>query len=346
MPPRDRLEHQLSQAWVRINRNVFGGALLSPAIVRLVDMEHHAADWGSTRREIRFSQSFVRSQPWAITVEVLKHEMAHQYVSDVLGIEDETAHGPAFQRVCQMYGIDARASGVTRTEEELRVIEKVRKLFNLGQSPNENESRAALRKAEQLLKDNNLSEKDVDPVAGADEYGIAILGPVVLRKTPESFRSAAAMILSDCFGVRCIWINTLDASGTPGLQLEACGRRSDLLIAEHVHAFLHAEAERAWSEKGPGGARNRQDFLEGVMTGHYNALKAERGTTKPAKEAIVHQLVSDELKDYYDRRYPRTSGIRGSQRKRGEMYSHGVGVGEKLRVNPPVGAESGPKLLR
>ena len=40
-------------------------------------------------------------------VEVLKHEMAHQYAHEILGARDESAHGEAFRTVCQRLGIDA-----------------------------------------------------------------------------------------------------------------------------------------------------------------------------------------------------------------------------------------------
>src|SRR4030095_14857783 len=78
-------------------------------------------------------------EPWATLVEVLKHEMAHQYVLEVLRIEDESAHGPAFRDVCQRLGIDAKAAGLpttssARTDDEDRVLSRIAKLLALAES--------------------------------------------------------------------------------------------------------------------------------------------------------------------------------------------------------------------
>ncbi len=67
--------------------------------------------WTTMPPGISLSVALLTRYSWVTLVEVLKHEMAHQFVCEVLGKSDETAHGPAFAKVCAERGIDARAAG-------------------------------------------------------------------------------------------------------------------------------------------------------------------------------------------------------------------------------------------
>lgn len=347
MLPNEFYERALSSSWGDINRELFAEALRIPPSFMLTDMNYRAADWNSADRLIRFSRSFIETHPWLTVLEVLKHEMAHQYVSDVLGIDDETAHGPAFLMVCDRYVIDGRASGIVRrSEEEEHTIDRIKKLLSLGASPNENEAKAALAKAQGLLDQYDLTEGDLrssDP----DESGAAHLGEVTLCGKPEDYRLIVSNILSGHFRVRTIWVGTMDSDGCRGFQLEVFGRRSDLAIAEHVHDFLHAEALRLWEQiDSSGGRRNKLDFLEGIMRGFLEGLDADKEARTAAgavtAPGLVHVL--RQLDDLFERRHPRMSRLRGSRRQRGEMYDQGVSAGRNIKMAKPIPG-GGPKRL-
>ena len=71
-------------------------------------------------------------------VEVLKHEMAHQFVDEVLGVHDEPDHGPVFRQVCDERGIDARAAGAPDADRARdHVLDRIAKLLALAGSPND-----------------------------------------------------------------------------------------------------------------------------------------------------------------------------------------------------------------
>ena len=345
----DIIVRQLAVAWRHVNASLFGGALLIPPTFCLADMDHHAADWNASRREIRFSRSFVEKHLWLTVVEVLKHEMAHQYVSDVLGIEDETAHGPAFQMICRRYAIDGRASGLTkRSDDEQHVIDKIKKLLALGDSPNEHESRAALNKAQHLLEEYGLHESDLG-TADSQELGVGHVGEIVQRRMPEEYRVVLCHILTTHFRVRAIWVSSIDREGRPGQQLELVGRRCDLAVAEYVHEFLVAEAMRLWGQQ-TGGARDRQDFVEGVMRGHLEALNAEaksraaRESGRPQPGMVLRARQEGDLNEHFTRRYPHTSRMKGSRRHRGAKFVEGLSAGRRLTVKQPIAGEA-RKLL-
>ena len=77
----------------------FKGALKLPQF-ELVTSRARLGRWIPDTRIIELSRPLVLEQPWGVVVEVLKHEMAHQYVAEVLGEHGESAHGPRFRAVC------------------------------------------------------------------------------------------------------------------------------------------------------------------------------------------------------------------------------------------------------
>ncbi len=342
----DVYERRLSDWWDRINRTVFGGALLAPPAIALSETASRLGEWDPRNRMIRISREFVQSAHWLAVVEVLKHEMAHQYVTDVLGADDEAPHGPAFRMVCERFAIDRRASG-TPSGAEPGLLLKVRKLFALGASPNEHEAKAALRMARELLDHVGVAEEDaLDPTP--DDVGVTHVGRVVPRI--ESDLAVVADVLGRFFRVRCIWVLTLDPDGRLGHQLEIVGRRADLQVAEHVHGFLIAEGERLWDRSdGRRGKRARRDFLEGTMLGFRESLaaheRARAGRRDRRADGALAKVDQDiEVDEYFERRHPQTRALRGSRRRRGVEFANGIDAGQTIELRRSVAAGK-PKLL-
>src|SRR5204863_9127732 len=105
------LLRELANTWAELAHNHFRGALRPPAL-DLTDTSTRLGAWHRATRTISLSRALVYGQPWGTVREVLKHELEHQYVDEVMGIHDETAHGPAFTEVCRARGIDASAAGL------------------------------------------------------------------------------------------------------------------------------------------------------------------------------------------------------------------------------------------
>src|ERR1700733_13492884 len=97
--------HAILRTWEDLNGALFRFQLRRPAVM-LVDSSVRLGLWHGGLRVIEIGASAL--------VEVLKHEMAHQYVDEVLGQPDDAMHGAAFRRVCEERGIDASAAGVPR----------------------------------------------------------------------------------------------------------------------------------------------------------------------------------------------------------------------------------------
>lgn len=59
--------------------------------------------WNPETKTISISSHLIKTEVWDIVIEVLKHEMAHQYVSTFYDNAD--IHGHYFKRACEKLGV-------------------------------------------------------------------------------------------------------------------------------------------------------------------------------------------------------------------------------------------------
>jgi predicted SprT family Zn-dependent metalloprotease len=342
------LLREIRAEFVALNASFFKRALSVPAFV-LTDASSRLGRFVADQRTLELSRKLVLERPWGAVVEVLKHEMAHQYVFEVLKVHDESAHGPAFRSVCEKLVIDPRATGVpeapsAETGEEHRVLERIAKLLALAESDSEHEAQAAMNAAQRLMLKYNLDA--VSARKGAAGYAFRHLGKPTGRVT-EAERMIA-VILGEHFFVDVIWVPVYrPLEGKRGSVLEVCGTSANLEMAAYVHAFLADAGERLWREHqraiGTRSNRDRRTFLAGVMSGFYAKLNAERAQQR--KEGLVWVGDAD-LRAYYRKRHPHIVHARFAGSARNEAHAMGRQAGQKLVLNRPVrGGPSGRTLL-
>jgi hypothetical protein len=247
IPERSALEaallRELAETWDEIAHNHFKTALRRP-VLALSSHERRLGEWIRAQRTIAISRRLVVSQPWGVVREVLKHEMAHQYVDEVLRIHDESAHGPAFRRVCEAHGFDASAAGTPAAGGEAAgpmavVLRRIARLLALAESPNVHEAAAAMNEARRLMLLHNIDAGASPEAAG---YGFRHVGEVKARN--DIGEKVLAGILSRHFFVSVIWVPAyLPLEGRRGRVLELCGTPANLEVAGYVHGFLMARAQ-------------------------------------------------------------------------------------------------------
>lgn len=330
------LLQELRKAWHSCNILYFHGSLKAP-VLALGDAASRLGAWEAERRCLTISLRLVREHPWGVVVEVLKHEMAHQYAHEVLGARGETAHGPAFQHVCNRLGIDAASGGLPPgsadvDEAQARVVRRIQKLLALAGSPNANEAQAATNAARRLMLEHNLS------APAAQSWRFLHLGRVCQR-IAEHERSLANLLATHFF-VEAIWAPSYDAErGASGRVLEVCGTPGNLELAAYVYDFLQQTGARLWEahrqERG-GGERDRQRFLAGVMRGFSDKLLL--GAEQCREEGLV--WVGDPgAKAYVRARYPRTRQVRYGGNERDETWHDGHAAGHQIVLHKPVKGE-------
>jgi predicted SprT family Zn-dependent metalloprotease len=339
--------HAIYRSWEDMNGALFRFQLARPAI-ELTDSSSRLGRWHGGLRVIELARSLLVEHGWGVLIEVLKHEMAHQYVDEVLGQPDDSMHGAAFRRVCEERGIDASAAGVPQPEAEKSVdqhlLGRIAKLLALAESSNEHEAQAAMSAAQRLMLKYNI---DLAVSGRQAAYGFRHLGEPSGRVN-ESQRILAG-ILSDHFFVQTIWVPVWrPLEGRRGSVLEICGSDANLELAEYVHAFLNVTAERLFREyrRTPSGRRaKRLTFIAGVMSGFRARLEREQKKSK--SEGLV--WVGDAALDgFFRKRHPRIRWQRYAVGHGSEAYTRGREAGEKIVLHRGVRGNSGgtaPRLL-
>lgn len=327
--------------WEGLNWSHFGKALSLPVIL-LDDTDQRLGCWSAVDRSLRISRRLVLEQPWGVVVEVLKHEMAHQYVEEVLRARGETAHGEAFRHTCARLGIDGRAAGMPGAsaamgEADGRVLGRVAKLLALASSQNLHEAELAMREAQRLMLAHNLETVR----SGASRaYGFRHLGEPTGRL--QLHDRVLASILSTHFFVQGIWITVYRPRlGTRGTVLEVCGTEENLSLAEYVHGFLLQTAERLWRQhkraSGIRSDRDRRSFLAGVMRGFRDKLDAER---LEQRERGLVWVGDADLGRYHDARHPRTRSVTRKRYANAGAFRLGQAAGKDIVLSRPIAASS------
>ncbi len=355
MPPRNRtlgeLTAELETATLRalasayhdLNVTFFGSQLRRPAL-ELSDSTQRLGRWVRFPRTLELSRSLLTERGWGTVLEVLKHEMAHQFVDEVLERTDETAHGPAFQDVCAARGIDPRASGVpdsAPSPTETRALERVAKLLALAESPNEHEAHAATLAAQKLMLKYNIDQVTMGRPRG---YAFRHLGRPTGRVGEAS--RILATLLDDHFFVEAIWVPVWrPLEGKRGTVLEVCGTPENLELAEYTYSFLTHTAEQLWQEhqRRQGTRRNqgRRQFLAGVMAGFREQLNQQQ--QRHRQTGLVY-VGDPQLSGFFRQRHPRVRWTRhgGSQRTR--EFAEGQAAGRRIVLHR--GMSNGPSRQR
>jgi len=342
------LMRQLASLYITENWLRFGSRLRTP-VLALSDSTARLGAWIRATRTLELSRRLVLEHPWVDVVSVLQHEMAHQYVDEVLGVQDERPHGDTFRELCAALGIDARASGspapaagVSPTPD--RILARVRKLLALAASCNQHEAETAMQRAHELMLRHNLDAADA---TASRTFEVRHVGDPSRRGTQTE--ASIVSLLTEFFFVRAVRIPVyLPRAGKRGHVYELTGTRANLELALYVHAFLLATADRLWRERRADPrvrARDRVAYQTGVIRGFQDKLRADRRSLA-GTGLIVHPDAA--LTDFFNRRNPRTRSRR-ARAPTGAAHLAGREAGARVILHRPIdgsAAPAAPRLLR
>lgn len=313
--------------------------------------------WLSESRCIKISEHLIADYPWTTTVQVLRHEMAHQYCSEIL--EDSSGgHGRSFKAACDRLGVlpEFRRAGVG-SEEFLRalggesdkdessgVVEKIEKLLALGQSSNIHEAELALEKARLLMDKYQVQQLGSDQ--SYKNYTLAVIE--MGSRQVATYRRYICQILQDYFFVRVVLSETyLPLHNDFVKTLELLGTKENVAVAEYCYYFLENNLQFLWQQfrvaTGAKGRREKNSYYLGVVTGYYGKLEAQNMTLEPKSRVQKELMVMEDarLTSFLQICHPRL--VRSSSRRSlvdQETYERGMVEGQKLNFSPGV-AEGG-----
>ena len=321
-------------------------------------------EWAAATRTMSLSEKLISSYPWSTTLNVLKHEMAHQICSELFKSRGRP-HGVEFSNACEILGVphayrspraDLSLLAAEETGEKqlhdsaARLRSKVEKLLALAQSESEHEAVLALAKAQELVKKYNLPDRFQEQ---KNRYDYLIIDKK--KKQIASYQKKICTILSEFFQMRVILSDLYDPLRNDTFKvIELLGEREKLAIAEYCYYFLENQLSLLWQankKKFQSAQKKRQknSYYLGVLDGFYCHLQAvarhgESTQVEDSSTALVSRQ-EKELEAFVSMRFPRLR--KEGKRKihvRRDVYEDGRETGGKLRFSQAVGGKD-QKLL-
>ena len=331
-----RLQHAHSQLNAR-----YAGRKLKLPVFRIGGSSSRLGEWDPRTRTITIAERHILSNPWTDVLATLKHEMAHQFVSEVLRVPDAAPHGPEFRKACAIFRIDAAASARPGElgnidesgAERDRMLGRVRDLLRLATSPNEHEAESAMRMAHKYLLKYNL---DIAQLDRRLSYETRFLGKVTQRV--QEWEYILSGILQEHFFVKVIHFSSYDAvTDREGTVLELVGTRENLDAAEYAYHFVRNNAERLWLEHrraNPGMRGTKLQYLSGLLQGFWMKLLEEKKGFEEERGLIWKG--DPGLKEHVRHLHPHLRSVSCGGVSSSDSYHAGERDGRKMTIHRGV----------
>ncbi len=335
------------------------GLQLKPPVFEISDAKKEFGAWCADTRTLRLSRHLILQYSWSVTMQVLKHEMAHQFCTEQFRM-DGPPHGEAFQQACELLGVlpEYRRAGAVVVEmveqatslsnitaKGRECLAKVSKLLALSQSSNEHEAALAMQKANELIAKHHIQD------LGSDKqyrYGFGIIDRK--RKRIESYQRRICTILHDFFFVRVVLASLYDPLRNETYKtIELLGTKENVTIAEYCYHFLENQLASLWSlnrHRFKGSTRTEKNsYYLGMLRGFHQKLAEQRkGEGDFPVEAGVGALVVAEqkqLEHFVGMRFPRLrKAPRSGAKVYRNTYQEGVETGKNITFTEGLTGQS------
>ncbi|MBI5557413.1 MAG: DUF2786 domain-containing protein [Deltaproteobacteria bacterium] len=288
----EKNKNHLHQAWVlqlykEHERTCWQyGIKLSVPIIEISNSSSTWGSWHPAGKTIKISAKLIELHSWDVVIHLLRHEMAHQVVSEIFSSHD--AHGASFHKACEMLGLPrefrGRSGDLPRIMEDLttramrgphhNLLVKVEKLLALATSGNEHEALLAMEKANALIAKYNIRRLEQHWQSGYDSIIINH------RKSRiENYQRKICAILTNHFFVKIILSDLFDAGLCRTHKIiEILGASENVLMASYVYSFLLAQMDSLWRQFQLNHAttgRQKRSYCLGVLDGFAAKLEAQ-----------------------------------------------------------------------
>jgi predicted SprT family Zn-dependent metalloprotease len=349
--------HQLQKEFRQIC-SWYKVSLAAPAF-RISDSLATFGSWNPETRTISIASALINEYSWDVVINVLKHEMAHQYVHEYLLRGRETPHGPAFKEACAKLGVMFPFNTATGNTPKVfsagndhnydleyeRKVNKVRKMLSLAGSCNEHEAAAAMSKANSFIRKYNLERlESID----TSYYNYEIINPG--KKRLHVIERRIASLLMDYFYVDIVYSELFDPGSLETYKtIEMLGAQENVAFASYVYEFLRYRSDLLWQnyrKNTRAAGKLRKTYILGLLQGFREKLeKEEKKGTLPAEitegaktyKTISALVVAKDpgLTDFMSRRFPRLRKVqyRASGIYCADTYTAGKVEGRKITIH-------------
>jgi predicted SprT family Zn-dependent metalloprotease len=333
---------------------------LQPPVFEISNTRKEFGAWQSDTRTLRLSRHLILNYSWSVTIQVLKHEMAHQFCAEIFRSVG-SPHGADFQQACELLGVlpeyrragsavvemvEQAAAGTKISGRGQACMARVAKLLALSQSANEHEAALAMQKANALIEKYHLEELGDD---AEYRYGFGIIDRK--RKRIESYQRRICTILHDFFFVRVVLSSLYDPLLNDTYKtIELLGTKENVAIAEYCYFFLENRLASLWSlhkNRFKGSVRTEKNsYYLGLLLGFTQKLQEQKRTTKDLRSQphLGELVVADEkrLENFIELRFPRLKkAARSGARVYKSTYNVGVETGKTISLAEGLNSKSG-----
>ena len=353
----DQLEalwlRQISREYEDICRN--HNVLLPTPIFEITDSKKVYGCWRSTTGILSLSRHLIVHHPWPVTLQVLKHEMAHQLCSNRPD-RGAAAHGEVFQQCCECLGVlpEFRRAGVVvpemveqavaysvLSEGGRRCLAKIEKLLALGRSANEHEAALAMEKANELLEKYHLYG-----LREGEEHRYASVVIDQKKKKIAGYQKHICSILQEFFFVRIVLSQLYDPRCNESFKtIELFGTRENVTIAEYCYHFLENRLALLWAanrQRFRGTAQTEKNsYYLGLLRGFGQKLREQqKNRAEQHAEPQVGALIlagEQRLAWFVGMHFPRLRKVSSKGAKvYGTTYNEGIETGRQITLNDAV----------
>lgn len=330
---------------------------LSQPLITVENCISYFGQWDPLLRKISISDNLITKNNWYTVLEVLKHEMAHQFVSDKL--DGNSSHGVSFQTACDRIGVhpyfrrskinlDLTNFDLTRSVTELidqnisaenKLFEKINRLLSLASSTNEFEASSAMNKATALFEKFNIEAHRLNTKKNQFHRFVIDLETKIVSAPVQLI----CTIISENYNVDLVLGEVFHAgTGSFSKTIELFGNLENLAISEYVFEFLSQTIQTIWSEKYKSGLfRNfhKRSFQLGLLHGFRENLfrqkQVRRAQLDPKDQKSIANLEQKkDLQDFTATIYPRLrKRASSSSRIEHNAFNMGKTEGKKIILN-------------
>lgn len=326
------------------------GIHLRKPVLSLSDTESFLGQWDAQLRVLSLSRKLIESHPWHVVVSVLRHEMAHQIVSELF-LTSDVSHGDLFAQACSLIAVPKEFAKATAAlgkevpswraqaqESETALLRKVEKLMSLASSANEHEAFLAMQRVQDLIAKHNLEKALCSSTA--TDYVTCVIdsGRQRLDRTHRLVCSLLTgfyfveVILTQGFDIRSLKTTT---------SIDIMGTRTNVLMAEFVYNFLLQQVDSLWKTyqkefRVP--KAQRLSFQSGILLGFQDKLSSfSSNMPQETRQALILLKHDKKLKKFVKTRFPKIERrSHGRQSVYEDAFEAGKSAGERLVIHKPL----------
>jgi len=364
---------QLEGSFYRISKKVAEHSkILNPPIFCINDeMNTYFATWTPNNRHMTFSSNLLKNFEWGAVEHVMKHEVAHQIVSEIFNADCYgVAHGELWKIACNIVGIEPRRCedpaflASFKGIHQSPLVEKIKKLLIKGndKAVTKEESQLFLEKAQELMIRHNISLKQL-----SGEERVFVTRPVGnnYKKMP-SWVWNLAYLVSEHYNVK--YIQTYYGANR---RIELFGEPSNLDIAEYVYHAILCQAELIYnnfirehkikmktdvkyfeenSRATYFGGRYRiarkiskRAFITGLISGYSNKLNSSKKVVLDkirAEDGCIIPTNDGLLKEMYDKHYSNKRNVSIYSSRNNNGFRSGREAGNNMKISQGLHSSS------